>query len=157
MISTLCPPVTDLRRTIELHILDLFESDGLTLRQPASWPGTYTLPNSTSIPAVYVVGPTMVPSTWAISGIETTIDAVPEIVSPGVTLSGVISYERWNVRFTNYGTSQGTVMPTTLLDIRRRLARAFPQDRTTYMPRTEATFEALTAQILGAVLNPPIP
>ena len=48
-------------------------------------------------------------------------------------------------------------MGTTLLDISRRLARAFPRDNVTYMSRTEATYEALTVSILGAVLNPPIP
>jgi hypothetical protein len=48
-------------------------------------------------------------------------------------------------------------MATSMLDIRRRLARAFPKDQATYLARTEATYEALTVSILGAVLNPPIP
>ena len=48
-------------------------------------------------------------------------------------------------------------MTTSLLDISRRLARAFPRDQVTYMARTEVTFEALTARIRGVVMNPPIP
>ena len=155
-ISTQCPPVTALRRTLELHILDLFESDGTTLKAYTAWPGFYTLPDTSRVPAVYVTGASMVPSNWAVTGIECVIEDVPEITSPG-SMSGVLSFETWNVRFTNYGTKEGTRMPVSLLDISRRLARAFPRDQVTYMARTEVTFEALTARIRGAVLNPPIP
>lgn len=155
-ISTAFPPVTALRRTLELHILDLYENDGSTLKAYTSWPGYYTLPDTSRVPAVYVAGASMVPSTWAITGIECVIEDVPEITSPG-SVSGVISFELWTVRFTNYGKRESTQMSTSLLDINRRIARAFPRDQVTYMARTEATFEALTARIRGAVLNPPIP
>lgn len=156
-ISTLYPPVTWLRQTIERHILNLYEADGTTLRPKTQWPGKYVLPTGVSIPAVYVVGAAMVPSSWRIEGIECTLDDVPfEIESPG-SAGGLVQFERWGVRFTNYGTKEGTSMPVSMLDIRRRLARAFPRDRATYMPRTESTYEAITAQISGAVLNPPIP
>lgn len=155
-ISTHCPPVTALRTTLERHILDLYENDGSTLKAYTAWPGYYTLPDTSRVPAVYVVGASMVPSNWAITGIECTIEDVPEITSPG-SMSGVLSFESWTVRFTNYGTKEGTRMPISLLDISRRLARAFPRDQVTYMARTEVTFEALTARIRGAVLNPPIP
>ena len=153
----LYPPANLLRRTIERHILNLYEADGLTLHPLAQWPGSYVLPTGQRIPAVYVVGATMVPPEWKPEGIETTIDDVPsEIDSPG-TAGGLVQFEKWGLRFTNYGTKRGTSMPLTMLDIRRRLARAFPRDRVTYMPRTESTYEAITAQISGAILNPPIP
>lgn len=155
-ISTHCPPVTALRRTLELHILDLYESDGTTLKAYTAWPGYYTLPDRSRVPAVYVTGTSMVPSNWAVTGIECVIEDVPEITSPG-SVGAIVSIETWNVRFTNYGTKEGTRMPVSLLDISRRLARAFPRDQVTYMARTEVTFEALTARIRGAVLNPPIP
>lgn len=155
-ISTQCPPVTALRRTLELHILGLYESDGTTLKGYTAWPGFYTLPDTSRVPAVYVTGASMVPSNWTVTGIECVIEDVPEITSPG-SVGGVLSFETWNVRFTNYGTKEGTRMPVSLLDISRRLARAFPRDQVTYMARTEVTFEALTARIRGAVLNPPIP
>jgi hypothetical protein len=155
-ISTSCPQVRSLRTTIERHILNLYEVDGTTLKAQASWPGYYTMPNGTRIPAVYVVGESMVPSDWVVTGIECTITDVPEIVSPG-SVGAIVSFERWPVRFTNYGTRKGTRMPTTLLDISRRLARTFPRDSATHTPRTEATYEALTVSILGPVLNPPIP
>lgn len=151
------PSLLDLRSTIERHILGLYEADGTTLKARASWPGYYTLPNNAKVPAVYVVGESMVPSQWKATGVETTIEDVPEIVTPNATSSGLVSYERWTVRFTNFGADQGTTMPVTLLDIRRRLARAFPRDQVTYMPRTEVSFEAITARISGAVLNPPLP
>jgi hypothetical protein len=155
-ISTQFPSVTALRRTLELHILDLYENDGTTLKAHTAWPGYYTLPDSSRVPAVYVSGASMVPSNWTIAGIECVIEDVPEITSPG-SVNGVISFESWNVRFTNYGTREGTRMPVSLLDIARRLARAFPRDPVTYLTRTEVTFESLTARIRGAVLNPPIP
>ncbi|MGA0848120.1 MAG: hypothetical protein ACO3PY_05900 [Pontimonas sp.] len=155
-ISTQCPPVTALRRTLELHILDLYESDGTTLKAYTEWPGYYSLPDTSRVPAVYVTGASMVPSNWAITGIECVIEDVPEISSPG-SVGGVISFESWSVRFTNYGSKEGTRMSVSLLDIARRLARAFPRDQVTYLARTEATFESLTARIRGAVLNPPIP
>ena len=155
-ISTHCPPVTALRSTLERHILDLFEADGSTLKPYTAWPGYYTLPDSNRVPAVYVIGSSMVPSNWSITGIECTIEDVPEITSPG-SMGAVLSIETWDVRFTNYGTKEGTIMPISLLDISRRLARAFPRDQVTHMARTEVTFAALKARIRGAVLNPPIP
>jgi len=155
-ISTSCPPVTALRSTLERHVLDLFEANGTTLKPYTEWPGFYSLPDKSRIPAVYVVGASMVPSNWNISGIECTIEDVPEITSPG-SVGGVISFESWSVRFTNYGIKEGTRITTSLLDVSRRLARAFPRDQVTYMARTEATFEALTARIRGVVMNPPIP
>ena len=155
-VSTAFPPVTALRSNIEHYILDIYEADGTTLKPSSSWPGYYTLPDKTRIPAVYVIGESMVPSNWTITGIECTIEEVPEIKTPG-SVGAVISYERWPVRFTNYGTKEGTRMATTMLDIRRRLARAFPNDQATYMARTEATFEALKISILGVTLSPPIP
>ena len=155
-ISTSCPQVRSVRTTIERYILGLYETDGTTLRPETSWPGYYSMPNNARIPAVYVVGEAMVPSDWVITGIECVITDVPEIVSPG-SVGAIVSFERWPVRFTNYGTRKGTRMPVSLLDISRRLARTFPRDSATYTPRTEATYEALTVSITGPVLNPPIP
>jgi hypothetical protein len=155
MTVTTWQPVTTLRRSIETHVLDLYDADGV-LRPEAEWPGVYRLPDGSRTPAVYVVGPTMVPSNWNITGIETTIEAVPEIGSPG-SVGCVISLETWTIRFTNYGTQEGVQMPVTLREICHRLARAFPRDRVVYMARTDATYEAATAYIRGAVLNPPIP
>lgn len=153
MICTACPSVRDLRSTLERHILDLYDEFG-DLRPETSWPGSYTLPTGATIPAVYVTGAQQVPSTWRIAGIELTIDDVPEdITSPG----GLVSHETWPVRFTNYGNRDSTLMPVSMLDIRRRMARTFPRDRTTYMSRTETTFESLTAHIFGAVIYSPIP
>jgi hypothetical protein len=151
-----CPPVTDLRTCIEKYILNIYESDGVTLKTYTEWPGYYTLPDTSRIPAVYVVGARMVPSNWNITGIECVIEDVPQITTPG-SVGSILSFEEWSVRFTNYGTVEGTVMPINMLGISRRMARTFPTDQVSYMARTEATFEALTARIRGAVLNPPIP
>jgi hypothetical protein len=156
-ISTVCPSPSLLRRSLEQHILDLYESDGTTLKPSSAWPGYYLLPDRTKIPAVFVTGQEMVPSAWKVNGVEMTIDDVPaDIVDLG-SYGALAQVEIWAVRFTNYGSPEGVLMPASLRDIRRRLARAFPRDQVTYMGRTEATFEAITARISGAVLNPPIP
>ena len=128
----------------------------MTLKPSDQWPGRYILPDTNIIPAVYVAGTRMVPSEWNVDGIECVIDGVPEITSPG-SMSGVVSYERWRVRFTNYGFQEGTRMNVSLLDISRRMARAFPSDEVNYSPRTDATYESLTAKILGPYITPPIP
>jgi len=164
MTLTAYPKLIDLRRTIENYILQIRRSDG-RLKPSDEWPGKYILPARHTgsglieacnpIPAIFAVGARMVPSDWKIEGIECIIDEVPEITTTGV--GSLISIETWPVRFTNYGESHGTTMPTSLLEIHRRVARTFPRDQTTYMPRTEATFEALTARVRGAVLNPTIP
>ena len=151
-----CPPPIWLRTTIEGHILDLYEVDGKTLRPEATWPGRYVMSDGSKIPAVYVIGANMVPSEWTCEGIETTIEETPEIYNPG-SMCGVVSYEKWKVRFTNFGYKEETYMAVSLRDIARRLARAFPRDQVSYMARTEATFESLTARILGPYINPPIP
>lgn len=155
-ISTACPSPRDLRRTLERYILDIFEVDGSTLKNESHWPGTYTLPNGTRIPAVFVTGAEMVPSSWNITGIECTIEDIPEVASPG-SMSGVLSFETWSVRFTNYGKREGTKMPLTMRDIVRRLVRTFPRASIVTMPRKEATFEAVTARITEPSIHPPIP
>lgn len=152
-----CPSVLDLRRTIERHILDLYEADGTTLRSQIAWPGYYLLPDNTRTPAVFVTGKSMVPSSWKVVGIECTINDVPEDIIDMGTMSGLVQLERWLVRFTNYGTTEGTEMAMSMLDLRRRLAHTFPRDQAIYLARTEATYEALTVRIGGTVLNPPIP
>lgn len=156
MISTFAPPVTWLRRSIEKHILDLYEADGTTLRPSIEWPGLYTQPDGTVIPAVYVVGEQAVPRDWEPSGIECTINDVPEDIENRGLISGIVTEETWFVRFTQYGSHQSTRTPR-LLDVRRRLARAFPRDRVEHQARTPISLESCTAHIRGAYLNPPIP
>ena len=134
MTSTTCPPVTWLRRSLEEHILNIRNSDN-TLKPESEWAGKYGLPDGSNIPAVYVVGESMVPSEWNINGVEMTIEDVPEIDNPG-SMSGVVSFERWRVRFTNYGWEESTDMVINLRDIARRLARTFPRDPVQYMART---------------------
>ena len=60
-ISTAYPSVTELRTTIERHILDLYEVNGTTLKAYTTRPGYYSLPDNSRVPAVYVTGASMVP------------------------------------------------------------------------------------------------
>jgi hypothetical protein len=53
--------------------------------------GSYTLPNGTTIPAIYVVGQNSVPTEWKATGLEVTIRQYPELVTrPGVGIAKVL-------------------------------------------------------------------
>ena len=42
--------------------------------------GTYTLPNNSTLPAVYVVGRQSVPKEWKVKGLEVTIEEYTEVI-----------------------------------------------------------------------------
>lgn len=155
-VSTLCQPVTLVRKDVETLLLDLYLPNTTTLKPYTDWPGYYTLPDASRIPAVFVVGASQVPSDWVVTGIETTINDVPLIRDLG-TKGALVSEETWTVQCINYGNRKSTQVPISLLDIHRRFVRAFPGDPVSHAPRTEVTFESLTMQIRSAVINPPIP
>ena len=63
-----CPPPSWLRTTIQGHILDLYETDGQTLRNEMEWPGRYLMPDGSLIPAVVasLTGLRMAASRWLV-------------------------------------------------------------------------------------------
>lgn len=146
-----------LREPIEAYVLKIRDPNTNQLKPPADWVGTYTLPGGQKIPAVYVVGANMVPSDWVIEGIECAINEVPEIAPIASTINGVIAWETWTVRFTNYGTNRGTKFNTTLLDFCRRMGRLYSNAAQSYQPRTDITYETMIARVRVANLQTALP
>jgi len=151
------PQALWLREPLEAYVLQIRDSNTKLLKPQSEWVGTYTLPNKTQIPAVFVTGSQIIPSDWVIEGIELAITEVPEISPIASTLNGVIAIEKWSVRFTNYGTKSSTVFPTTLLEISRRLGRLHSAAVQTYMARTHLTYESLSAKITVHNLQTSLP
>lgn len=151
-----CPTAKWLRDKIEHYVLDLYESDGVTLRPEGEWPGYYQLTNNVRIPAVYVVGRQNVPSDWRPVGIECTIDEDP-MPTPKPAYGMSYAVETWSFRFTNYGILEGTQMPSSLLGILRRLPRVFPNGSFTPTPRSEVAYQAISCRVSRTILAPLIP
>lgn len=143
-----------LRRAIEQHVLCLYESDYSTFKDYTEWPGYYWLNDSSQrIPAVYVVGEAQVPSKYNPHGIECIIYDVPE----SRKLSGrgqVFARDRWRVRFTNYGFSEGVTVATSLLDISRRMNVVFDSIEQVYSERNEVSYETLICYISITTVAP---
>lgn len=109
--------------------------------------GTYRRPDSSTTPALYVVGRQDVPSNWTVEGVECVLSEVPEMrVEPGV---GMVNQVRtWTIRFTNYGDDAA------IATIQDRFHRTFPQRvDTTYLPSSAASFEQLTVRLTERVLR----
>lgn len=145
--SSTYPQALWLREPLEAYVLMIRDPNTKQLKPQSEWVGTYTLPNNSQIPAVFVTGSQIIPSDWVIEGIELSIIEVPEIQPIASTLNGVIAIERWSVRFTNYGKNSSTLFSTTLLEISRRLGRLHSAAVQTYQARTHLTYETLSAKI----------
>lgn len=156
--TTNCFSALNLRRAIEHNVLDLYESDATTLKDFTQWPGYYTvnpetLGTPTRIPAVYVVGQTQVPAKYEPRGVECTIYDVPDPLkepSRGVR----ITRDRWRVRFTNYGISEGVNVNTSLLTISRRMTAVFQTIEQIYSERNEISYENLICYITIKTIDP---
>ena len=71
--------------------------------------GTYTLPNSSTIPAVYVVGRQSVPKEWKVKGLEVTMREFPELV-PSSPLGGTVKVTQvWVVILVQYTPNSNTL------------------------------------------------
>ena len=107
--------------------------------------GTYTRPDSTTTPAIYVVGRQMVPSNWRVTGIECSIQEMPTTQNqPAV--GSIYLTRTWVVTFVNYSHS------TSLYPVLEKFERAFPGwVQSTYLPPTDETWERLTLRISDPV------
>lgn len=104
--------------------------------------GTYTLPNSSQIPALWVRGSQQIPKDWKVSGTECVIDEVPETRNSPTMSQAVFLLKLWNVTLTSYDTS------VTLDNLRLLLFQAFPDVETSvFTPQTDISFETLKITI----------
>lgn len=97
--------------------------------------GTYTLPNNTQQPALYVVGEQGVPKGWKATGLEVTIRQYPRQTSR--PLVGTVQIDKlWEVMLVNY-TPSSKVLEEAIL----RLLRHFPDARSNYQNYTDIAYE----------------
>ena len=97
--------------------------------------GTYTLPNASTVPAIYTVGRQSVPSDWKVTGLEVTMREFPEPL-PTAMVGSVKIEQLWEVVLVQYtGTS------TTLADAMERMTRRFPDATLRYFPGDDVAYE----------------
>ena len=97
--------------------------------------GSYTLPNGTTIPAIYVVGQNSVPTEWKATGLEVTMRQYPELLpEAGVGIVSVL--QQWEVMVAQYN-PDGKEIATAMV----RMVRRFPDARVSFMPGNDIAYE----------------
>jgi len=96
--------------------------------------GTYTLPDASTLPAVYVVGRQSVPSEWKVKGLEVTIEEFPS-VSPRAMVGKVRNNKQWAVVLVDYTTNSSA-----LSQAAERMARRFPDAQFSFRPETDVVY-----------------
>jgi len=96
--------------------------------------GTYTLPNNSTLPAVYVVGRQSVPSEWKVKGLEVTIEEFAS-VSPRAMVGKVQNNKQWTVVLIDYTTNSSA-----LAQAAERMARRFPDAQFSFRPETDIVY-----------------
>jgi len=96
--------------------------------------GTYTLPDASTLPAVYVVGRQSVPSEWKVKGLEVTIEEFPS-VSPRAMVGKVRNNKQWAVVLVDYTTNSSA-----LSQAAERMARRFPDAQFSFRPEIDVVY-----------------
>lgn len=110
--------------------------------------GSYTLPNASTIPAVYVVGRQSVPKEWKVSGLEVTMREFPEI-APRSPLGGTVKVNQlWELVLVQYTPSSNTL--SLAMD---RVVRRFPDATPRYLRGDDITYERCRFVIPDLILR----
>jgi hypothetical protein len=97
--------------------------------------GSYTLPNGTTIPAIYVVGQKSVPTEWKATGLEVIIRQYPELLpEAGVGIVSVL--QQWEVMVVQYNPDGKEI--ATAMD---RMVRRFPDAGVRFSPGDDIAYE----------------
>jgi hypothetical protein len=111
--------------------------------------GSYTLPNGTKIPAIYVTGRQGVPSEWKVEGLEVTMREFPD-PRPRSPLSGAVKINQlWEIILVQYTPSLGT-LPTAM----DRMIRRFPDSTPRYFPGDDVAYERCRFVVPDMILRP---
>lgn len=109
--------------------------------------GSYTFPNGTQIPAVYVVGQQGVPQEWKAEGLEVTIRQFPQII-PRSPLGTLKLNQLWEVILCQYTTNSDT-LPIAM----ERMVRRFPDSTPRYFPGDDVAYERCRFTIPDMVIQ----
>jgi hypothetical protein len=97
--------------------------------------GSYTFPNGTSVPAVYVVGQKSVPTEWKATGLEVTMRQYPELLpEAGVGIVSVL--QQWEVMIVQYNPDGKEIA-----DAMDRMVRRFPDAALRFTPGDDIAYE----------------
>ena len=118
-----------------MNITQLRDAINTLLTDSPSLLGVYTLPNTTTIPAIYTVGRQSVPTNWKVTGLEVTMREFPERL-PTTMMGTVRVLQQWEVVMMQY-----TPSSTTLSDAIDRMVRRFPDATVRYTPGDDVAYE----------------
>jgi hypothetical protein len=118
-----------------MNITQLRDAIDTLLTDSPSLLGVYTLPNTTTIPAIYTVGRQSVPTNWKVTGLEVTMREFPERL-PTTMMGTVRVLQQWEVIMMQY-----TPSSTTLSDAIDRMVRRFPDATVRYTPGDDVAYE----------------
>jgi len=96
--------------------------------------GSYTLPNGSTLPAVYVVGRQSVPNEWKVKGLEVTIEEFAS-VSPRAMVGKVQNNKQWTVVLIDYTTTSNALQAAAV-----RMARRFPDAQFSFRPESDVVY-----------------
>jgi ribonucleotide monophosphatase NagD (HAD superfamily) len=96
--------------------------------------GFYTLPNGSTLPAVYVVGRQSVPNEWKVKGLEVTIEEFAS-VSPRAMVGKVQNNKQWTVVLIDYTTTSDALQTAAA-----RMARRFPDAQFSFRPESDVVY-----------------
>ena len=134
-----------------MNISQLREVVSELLSASPSLIGTYTLPNNSTLPAIYVVGRQSVPNEWKVKGLEVTIEEFPS-VSPRAMVGKVQNNKQWTVVLVDYTTNS-----TALHSAAERMARRFPDAQFSFRPESDVVYGQYRIRIPDTQLLPLYP
>lgn len=111
--------------------------------------GSYTFPNNTQVPAIYVTGRQGVPSEWKVEGMEVTMRELPEL-APRSPLGGTVKVTQvWEAILVQYTPASGTL--AVAMD---RMIRRFPDATPRYFPGDDIAYQRCRFLIPDLILRP---
>ena len=96
--------------------------------------GSYTLPDDSTIPAIYVVGRQGVPPEFKAEGLEVAIQEFPRL-NPRAGVGIFQQRKEWSMALVDYDTSSNK-----LNEAAQRISRRFPDARFSFMPETDVVY-----------------
>ena len=110
--------------------------------------GSYTLPNGSTIPSIYVVGQQGVPAEFKAAGLEVTMRQFPELL-PRSPLGALKINQLWEVILVQYTPSINT-LPLAM----DRMVRRFPDSTPRYFPGDDVAYERCRFMIPDMIIRP---
>lgn len=111
--------------------------------------GSYTFPDGTQVPAIYMTGRQGVPSEWKVEGMEVTMREFPEL-APKSPMGGTVKVTQvWEVILVQYTPADGEL--AVAMD---RMVRRFPDATPRYFPGDDIAYERCRFLIPDLILRP---